>query len=209
MSPQEPTATAVSRRKGPGLTGWAANYVDERTGVSVVVREFGRKIFPDHWSFMLGEVSLYSFVVILVTGAFLTLFYQASMAEVVYSGSYVPLKGMPMSAALQSSLNISFEVRGGLLVRQIHHWAALLFIASTGLHMLRVFFTGAFRKPREFNFSSASRFSLRRLEKASPATRYLTTCSPVTGYASSRYDAGYPTGGLLDRLAAVRRTVPW
>ncbi|GAA4683943.1 cytochrome bc1 complex cytochrome b subunit [Frondihabitans cladoniiphilus] len=134
------------------FVGAAANYVDERTSVSGLVKEVGRKIFPDHWSFMLGEVALYSFVVILLSGTFLTFFFQPSMAEVVYNGSWVPLKGIHMSAAMNSALNISFDVRGGLLFRQIHHWAALLFIASIGLHMLRIYFTGAFRKPREINW---------------------------------------------------------
>ncbi|MGE3193083.1 MAG: cytochrome bc complex cytochrome b subunit [Microbacteriaceae bacterium] len=134
------------------FTNWAANYVDERTSLSGLVRELGRKIFPDHWSFMLGEVALYSFVVILLSGTFLTLFFQASMAEVHYDGSYGPLKGLEMSAAYASTLDITFDIRGGLLMRQIHHWAALLFVASIGLHMLRVFFTGAFRKPRELNW---------------------------------------------------------
>src|SRR6195952_5204595 len=147
----DPTVPADARRSG-GVTAWASNYIDERTGVSYVVREFGRKIFPDHWSFMLGEVALYSFVIILLTGSFLTFFFQASMAPVIYDGSYGPLKGLEMSAAMQSALNISFEVRGGLLIRQVHHWAALLFVASIGLHMIRIFFTGAFRKPREINW---------------------------------------------------------
>ncbi|HEX3680224.1 MAG TPA: ubiquinol-cytochrome c reductase cytochrome b subunit, partial [Galbitalea sp.] len=122
--------------KRPSATQVAANWVDERTSVSGLVRELGRKIFPDHWSFMLGEVALYSFIVILLTGTFLTFFFQASMAEVVYNGSYLPLKGINMSAAMNSTLNISFDVRGGLLMRQVHHWAALLFVASIGLHML-------------------------------------------------------------------------
>lgn len=148
----DPTTPAEDRRSG-GVTGWASRYVDERTGISYVVKEFGRKIFPDHWSFMLGEVALYSFVIILFTGTFLTFFYQASMAPVTYDGSYGPLKGLEMSAAMQSSLHISFEIRGGLLIRQVHHWAALLFVASIGLHMLRIFFTGAFRKPRELNWT--------------------------------------------------------
>ena len=134
------------------FTGWAANYVDERTSASAAVKSLGRKIFPDHWSFMLGEVALYSFIVILLSGTFLTFFYDPSMTEVEYSGSYVPLQGIPMSVAYHSSLDISFEIRGGLLMRQVHHWAALLFVAAIGLHMLRVFFTGAFRKPREFNW---------------------------------------------------------
>ena len=138
--------------RGMRVTGWAANYLDERTAISGLVRELGRKIFPDHWSFMLGEVALYSFVVILLSGTFLTFFFDPSMTEVEYEGSYVPLKGLEMSAAMASTLDISFEIRGGLLMRQIHHWAALMFVASIGLHMLRVFFTGAFRKPRELNW---------------------------------------------------------
>ena len=146
------TPAAVAPSRGARFTGAAANYIDERTSISGLVKELGRKIFPDHWSFMLGEVALYSFVVILLSGTFLTFFYQPSMAEVVYDGSYVPLKGIQMSAAYSSTMHLSFDVRGGLLFRQIHHWAALLFIAAIGLHMLRVFFTGAFRKPREINW---------------------------------------------------------
>jgi ubiquinol-cytochrome c reductase cytochrome b subunit len=145
------TPTAVVEKKG-GFTAAAAGYLEDRTSISVVVKEFGRKIFPDHWSFLLGEVALYSFVVILLSGTFLTFFFQASMAETVYHGSWVPLKGIEMSSALNSTLNISFDVRGGLLMRQIHHWAALLFVAAIGLHMLRIFFTGSFRKPRELNW---------------------------------------------------------
>ena len=154
VKPETSASSSVTTTPSPGmrLTGAAANYIDERTSISGLVRELGRKIFPDHWSFMLGEVALYSFVVILLTGTFLTFFYDPSMAEVIYHGSWVPLKGLPMSAAMNSSLNISFEIRGGLLMRQVHHWAALLFVASIGLHMLRVFFTGAFRKPRELNW---------------------------------------------------------
>jgi ubiquinol-cytochrome c reductase cytochrome b subunit len=146
------TAPVETTSRGMRATGWAANYIDERTAISGLVRELGRKIFPDHWSFMLGEVALYSFVVILLSGTFLTFFFDPSMTEVEYEGSYVPLKGLEMSAAMASTLDISFEIRGGLLMRQIHHWAALMFIASIGLHMLRVYFTGAFRKPREINW---------------------------------------------------------
>jgi ubiquinol-cytochrome c reductase cytochrome b subunit len=130
----------------------AANYLDERVGVAGIVKNFGRKVFPDHWSFMLGEVALYSFVVLIITGTFLTFFYQPSMAHTYYDGSYLPLKGAEMTVAYASSLDISFDIRGGLLMRQAHHWAALLFVAATGIHMLRVFFTGAFRKPRELNW---------------------------------------------------------
>ncbi|MBG6237957.1 ubiquinol-cytochrome c reductase cytochrome b subunit [Mycetocola sp. CAN_C7] len=150
-APAEPTTTTPAKKSG-GFTAAASNYIDERTSISTAVKELGRKIFPDHWSFLLGEVALYSFVIILLSGTFLTFFFQASMAEVHYEGSYVPLKGVEMSAAMASSLDLSFDIRGGLLMRQVHHWAALLFVASIGLHMLRIFFTGAFRKPRELNW---------------------------------------------------------
>ncbi|WP_437584821.1 cytochrome bc1 complex cytochrome b subunit [Paramicrobacterium sp. CJ85] len=152
MSTTTTQSSSSAPAKSGGFTAAAANYIDERTSISAAVKEFGRKVFPDHWSFLLGEVALYSFVVILLSGSFLTFFFQASMAPVEYDGSFVPLKGVEMSAAMASTLDISFDIRGGLLMRQIHHWAALLFVASIGLHMLRIFFTGAFRKPRELNW---------------------------------------------------------
>ncbi|KZE90706.1 cytochrome bc1 complex cytochrome b subunit [Microbacterium sp. TNHR37B] len=151
---QNPGAQNSSTEKplGGRFVAGAANYIDERTSLSGLVKELGRKIFPDHWSFMLGEIALWSFVVVLLSGTFLTFFFQASMVETHYEGAYVPMVGVEMSAALDSTLRISFDIRGGLLVRQIHHWAALVFVAGIGVHMLRVFFTGAFRKPRELNW---------------------------------------------------------
>jgi ubiquinol-cytochrome c reductase cytochrome b subunit len=145
-----PTQPATTERRT--FTAAASDYVNDRTGIAVAIKGLGRKAFPDHWSFLLGEVALFSFIVVFISGAFLTFFFQASMAEVEYEGSYVPLKGVEMSVAMASTLDISFDIRGGLFVRQMHHWAALLFVAAIGLHMLRIFFTGAFRKPREFNW---------------------------------------------------------
>ena len=145
-------STATTSKKQGGFLAGTANYLDERVGVAGILKEFGRKVFPDHWSFMLGEVALYSFLVLLLSGTFLTFFFQPAMTEVIYDGVYGPLKGAEMSIAYASTLDISFEVRGGLLMRQVHHWSALLFVAAAGLHMLRVFFTGAFRKPREINW---------------------------------------------------------
>lgn len=136
----------------PVRAAGALTWGDERLGLAKLGRFGLRKIFPDHWSFLLGEIALYSFVILLITGVFLTIWFKPSMAEVEYSGQYQLLKGVHMSEAFASTLHISFDVRGGLLVRQIHHWAALLFVASAFVHMLRVFFTGAFRKPREVNW---------------------------------------------------------
>ncbi|MGW3495043.1 cytochrome bc1 complex cytochrome b subunit [Streptomyces sp. NPDC001020] len=145
-------AEGSSRRgqasKGERLADWA----DGRLGTNTVAKGLMRKVFPDHWSFMLGEVCLYSFLVLILTGIYLTLFFEPSSAEVVYHGSYGPLNGVIMTRAYESTLHISFDVRGGLLIRQIHHWAALVFVAGMLVHMMRVFFTGAFRKPREVNW---------------------------------------------------------
>ncbi len=127
-------------------------FLDDRLRGAAPVRRFLRKVFPDHWSFLLGEIALYTFIILLLTGTFLTLFFQPSMTDVIYHGTYTPLRGVRMSEAYASTLNISFDVRGGLLMRQIHHWAALLFMGAIMVHMLRVFFTGAYRKPREFNW---------------------------------------------------------
>ena len=132
--------------------GKAISRADERAPISSLAKSNLRKIFPDHWSFMLGEIALYSFLILLLTGVYLTVFFKPSMTEVVYHGSYAPLEGVPMSEAYSSALNISFDIRGGLLIRQIHHWAALFFMAAMMVHMFRIFFTGAFRKPREFNW---------------------------------------------------------
>ncbi|GAB3434149.1 cytochrome bc complex cytochrome b subunit [Phycicoccus ginsengisoli] len=131
-----------------GVAGW----LDDRTGAAKPVGHLMRKVFPDHWSFMLGEMALYSLVVLLVTGTFLTVWFVPSDARVVYHGSYVPLDGLTVSEAYRSTVDMSFDVRGGLLIRQTHHWAALMFVVSITVHMMRVFFTGAFRKPRELNW---------------------------------------------------------
>src|SRR5699024_5228396 len=128
-----------------------ADFLDTRVGISRIVKEFGRKIFPDHWSFLLGEIALYSFIVLILTGTFLTMFFVPSMTEVHYPQDALPvtMQGREMSEAFASTLHLSFHVRGGLLMRQIHHWAALIFVGAMTIHMLRIFFTGAFRRPRE------------------------------------------------------------
>src|SRR6201989_3405561 len=145
MSPQSPSKLAA-------IAAAQGDAIDSRYHPSAAVRRQLNKVFPTHWSFLLGEIALYSFVVLLITGIYLTLFFDPSMTEVAYNGVYQPLRGVEMSRAYESALNISLEVRGGLFVRQVRHWAALLFAASIMVHLARVFFTGAFRKPREANW---------------------------------------------------------
>ncbi|MFC8171472.1 cytochrome bc complex cytochrome b subunit [Streptomyces sp. NPDC057242] len=144
------TVTDTSKKAPAGER--VADWADGRLGIYTLAKANMRKIFPDHWSFMLGEICLYSFIIIILTGVYLTMFFHPSMNEVEYAGPYVPLQGQLMSEAFNSTMHISFEVRGGLLIRQIHHWAALIFLAGMFVHMMRVFFTGAFRKPREINW---------------------------------------------------------
>ncbi|MEU8756005.1 cytochrome bc complex cytochrome b subunit [Streptomyces chartreusis] len=145
-------AAAGRRSAPPGKGERVADWADGRLGIYALAKANMRKVFPDHWSFMLGEVCLYSFLVLILTGVYLTLFFEPSSAEVVYNGTYEPLNGVLMTRAYESTLDISFDVRGGLLIRQIHHWAALVFVTGMLVHMMRVFFTGAFRKPRELNW---------------------------------------------------------
>src|SRR5918997_1323050 len=144
--------TKAATAKKPNRVGAVATWADDRLGLATLAKKNLRKVFPDHWSFMLGEIALWSFVVLLLTGVFLTLWFDPSMTEVQYNGSYDPLRGVHMSRAMASTLEISFDVRGGLLMRQMHHWAAMIFIAAMMIHLMRVFLTGAFRKPREINW---------------------------------------------------------
>jgi ubiquinol-cytochrome c reductase cytochrome b subunit len=153
MTTVKPSALTRRKRALKAMPAAAGRGLDERLQLGGPgVRTLLNKVFPDHWSFLLGEIALWSFVILLLTGTFLTFFFDPSMEEVAYDGSYTALQGVEMSRAYASTLQISFDVRGGLFIRQMHHWAALLFIASIVVHMLRIFFTGAFRKPREVNW---------------------------------------------------------
>ncbi|HLS44697.1 MAG TPA: ubiquinol-cytochrome c reductase cytochrome b subunit [Ornithinicoccus sp.] len=149
------TSADEARPSLPPPLVWA----DERFGVAKGMGLF-KKVFPDHWSFLLGEIAMYSLIICLITGTFLTFWFVPSMGHVVYDGSFVPLKGVGMSEAYASTLDISFDIKGGLLIRQMHHWGALLFIVGIALHVARVFFTGAFRKPRELNWVIGTVLSL-------------------------------------------------
>ncbi|MFC4019133.1 cytochrome bc complex cytochrome b subunit [Micromonospora sp. GCM10011542] len=134
------------------ITDRLARALDDRLRLSPISRRALVKVFPDHWSFMLGEIALYSFIALILTGVYLTFFFDASSADTVYRGAYAPMDGATTSAAYASTMRLSWDVRAGLLIRQTHHWAALVFVAAIVLHLARIFFTGAFRKPRELNW---------------------------------------------------------
>jgi ubiquinol-cytochrome c reductase cytochrome b subunit len=139
---------AGSRRRERDPVAW----IDERLGAARGIKFLMRYVFPDHWSFLLGEIALYAFVVLIASGTFLALFFDPSTRELTYQGAYGPLHGAQVSAAYASALHLSFNVSGGLLARQVHHWAALVFVAAITLHLMRIVFTGAFRKPRDVNY---------------------------------------------------------
>ena len=147
---------ANSPTRGPGFlerqASEAARQIEDRYRPAKAIRKQINKVFPNHWSFLLGELALYSFIIVILSGVYLTFFFDPSMKEVVYDGSYELLRGVHMTRAFESTLELSFEVRGGLFVRQIHHWGALVFAAAVMVHMFRIFFTGAFRRPREANW---------------------------------------------------------
>jgi ubiquinol-cytochrome c reductase cytochrome b subunit len=145
-------SATVTRRPTPTRYSRAARWIDKRLGGAHIARTALNKVFPDHWSFMIGELALYCFLILVMTGAYLTFFFDPSTKQVVYNGSYAPMRGVTVSEAYRSALDLSFDVRAGLVMRQIHHWAALVFLASIVVHLARVFFTGAFRRPREINW---------------------------------------------------------
>ena len=128
-------------------------FLDDRLGSSAFITAAMNKVFPDHWAFMLGEICMYAFIALVLTGSYVAFFFNDSAAPVVYHGPYSSLDGRSVPASYASVLSLSFSTPLGLLVRQMHHWAALVFLGAIILHMMRIFFTGAFRKPREMNWT--------------------------------------------------------
>ena len=211
--------TAFGVRRSPLRRG--AGYVDENLGGgSRLLRDELRHIFPDSWAFFLGEIALYCFILLVVTGVFLALFFRASQAEVVYQGSYQPLVGVPMSDAYSSVLDLSLDVRAGLLVRQVHHWAALVFVGALMIHLLRMFFTGAYRRPRRLNwlfgftllfvvgFNGLMGYSLPDDLLSGTGLRVaysITESIPFVGptMASLLFGGEFPTTGIIARIYPV------
>lgn len=134
------------------VTKKAVDGLDKRFGLAESGHKLLNHIFPDHWSFFLGEIAMYAFVILVATGIWLALFFVDSTRQVVYHGAYHPLDGVKMSEAYQSVISISFGHRMGLLIRQIHHWASEVFIGAIVIHCCRIFFTSAYRRPRETNW---------------------------------------------------------
>jgi len=198
----------------------AAGWLDRNLGGSSVLREELRHIFPDSWAFFLGEIALYCFILLVLTGIYLALFFHASQAQVVYQGSYRPLAGVSMSDAYSSVLDLSWNVRAGLLVRQVHHWAALVFVAALMIHLLRMFFTGAYRRPRRINwviglsllllvgFNGLMGYSLPDDLLSGTGLRIaysITESIPLLGptMAAVLFGGQFPTSGIIARIYPV------
>ena len=198
----------------------AARWLDTNVGGGRVVRDELRHVFPDSWAFFLGEIALYCFLVLVATGVFLALFFRPSEAQVVYEGSYQPLAGVHMSDAYSSVVELSLDVRAGLLVRQVHHWAALVFVAALMIHLLRMFFTGAYRRPRRINWligltllllvagNGLFGYSLPDDLLSGTGLRIsyaITESIPFVGpwLASLMFGGEFPSGGLIARIYPV------
>jgi ubiquinol-cytochrome c reductase cytochrome b subunit len=211
--------TAFGVRRSPLRRG--AGWLDENLGGgSGILRQELRHVFPDSWAFFLGEIALYCFIILVVTGVYLALFFHASQAQVVYHGSYQPLLGVPMSDAYSSVLDLSLNVRAGLLVRQVHHWAALVFVGALMIHLLRMFFTGAYRRPRRINwvvglsllllvgFNGLMGYSLPDDLLSGTGLRIaysITESIPLVGptLASLMFGGQFPTSGIIARIYPV------
>ncbi len=195
-------------------------WIDSRLGTAKLARTALGKVFPDHWSFLIGEIALYAFIVLVLTGTYLTFFFDASSQDTVYRGSYAALRGLHMSQAYRSAVDLSFDVRAGLVMRQVHHWAALLFIAAIVVHLMRVFFTGAFRKPRELNwmvgvtllilaiFNGFAGYSLLDDQLSGTGLRIaysITLSIPLAGtwLASLLFGGKFPGPDIIERLFVI------
>ncbi|HEY8547146.1 MAG TPA: ubiquinol-cytochrome c reductase cytochrome b subunit [Acidimicrobiales bacterium] len=202
------------------LSRRVARWIDDRLGTAQFARTVLNKVFPDHWSFMIGELALYCFVILLLTGVYLTFFFDPSANETVYRGSYEALQGVEMTEAYRSALELSFDVRAGLVMRQMHHWAALLFLAAIVVHLGRVFFTGAFRRPREINwmigvtllilamFNGFAGYSLLDDQLSGTGLRIaysITLSIPLVGtwIASLLFGGEFPGPDIIERLYVI------
>jgi ubiquinol-cytochrome c reductase cytochrome b subunit len=134
------------------LFGKLLDELDARLHIRKDARKTANKVFPSNWSFLLGEVAVFSLVILVLTGTFLTFFYRPNVEMITYTGSNPVFNGRTLPAAFESIVRLSSDVNGGLLFRRLHRGASHLFIATVVLHMLRVMLTGAFRKPRELNY---------------------------------------------------------
>ncbi|WP_146418071.1 cytochrome b [Haloarcula hispanica] len=144
------------------------------------------KAFPAEDSFLLGEVALFCFLLLILSGVFLGFFFEPSTSDVEYDGSVQKFQGEEMPEAFVSVLHITYDVPFGMFIRRLHHWAAHLFVASIGLHMLRVFFTGAYRNPREPNWIVGT-----GLAALSMGAAYTGYALPFDEFAATATSIGY------------------
>ncbi|MDP3951967.1 cytochrome b N-terminal domain-containing protein [Microbacterium sp.] len=142
----------ADRRRTRSISERASEYLRERTApgraATAFISELRGRAVPVHWTNLFGVITVASIAVLFVTGVMLMFVYVPSSEVVKYRGDFSPLVGVEVSRAFDSVMRLSFDIPGGLMLRQLHHWAALLVPASIMLQLLVSFFTGAFRRPR-------------------------------------------------------------
>ena len=202
----------MSGSRADRLYDWFDTRLDLADG-----QTFLGKAFPAEDSFLLGEVAIFCFLFLVLSGVFLGFFYEPSTSDVEYDGSVAEFQGEEMPEAFVSVLHITYTVPFGMFIRRLHHWAAHLFVASIGLHMLRVFFTGAYRNPRELNWvvgtglavlamgAAYTGYALPFDEFAATATSIgynLTVSVPLVGdfFGEIIFGGEFPTSATIPRL---------
>ena len=191
MRPQSPNDTPGVDRSdatagSPPRSDRVRSWLDERLGIGAFYRKYGRKAFPVHSSFFLGEMALFAFVILVLTGIYLGFIYLPSNAEITINGETLP--------EAYASVRLIESIPVASLFRNTHHWAAHLMVSAVLLHLLRVFFTGTYRKPREINWVVGI------------VLLGLTLVAGFVGYALP-YDAYAVTATGIG--FSIARSIPW
>ncbi|WP_291430149.1 cytochrome bc complex cytochrome b subunit [Deinococcus sp.] len=169
-------------------------WLDDRLHISRLNDKFLRKAFPVHHSFFLGEITLFSLIVLILTGILLALSYEPSNSLVVNTfdpGTVTKPNLVP--AAYHSALKINAMPFGDML-RRVHHWMANIMVAAAVIHMMRIYFTGAFKKPREINWWIGMLLLI------------FSALTAVTGYILPYDNYAYNT---VKVVYAITGSIPW
>jgi cytochrome b-561 len=180
--------TPFPARHAPEADDQRRGWLDDRLDLGALYRKYGRKMFPVHSTFFLGEMALFSFIILILTGAYLGFVYVPSNIDVTLGKQADTVPEAYASVSLIESIPVAN------LFRNVHHWAAHLMIASILLHLLRVYFTGSYRRPREVNWVVGA-----VLLGLSLMAGFVGYALPYDAYAVTATGIGY----------SIARSIPW